>query len=555
MSLTVEGYSVRYKVATRFPQHAPRCASRRRLRRLPALLLSLFSLLGPFSLAASGTATAQQPLAPDSDNAASMVQASARGPVREPAQDPVADAPDTTTAPQPQPQPQQTGIDAAASSGSRAQGDEDPLSDAAIAAAEARAAAEGGSIDLFRADPRIVPDPVAADIEILLDQGRNERLAGDFLQATRTLEDALERIEDDYGVWDQRNVSALTELGAVQAALGRVDAAVASYQQALHVNRINQGLHDVTQLGILDDLTELSVAIRDWEQANQFQEYGFRIQQREYGAGSPRLVPGIYRLANWYQRTGAVFQARALYEQAVAILEAAYGPTDVRLIDALQGIALTYRLERYPIATRAQRDQENAFTFSSGPRQGEIPLADARMTVNRYGAGESALARVVEIHDANPDALPREKAEALLDLGDWYLIFDKWSSAFEAYDRARVLLATDGWDEARVEGLFSEPTPLVFPLPDPPSPPAWASDRTERRGYIDLVYDVTDRGRVGDVDVVSAEPEGLMDFRTRKAIKAARFRPRFEAGEPVGTRDIQYRHSFVYYSQSEAGEG
>lgn len=446
----------------------------------------------------------------------------------------------------------------AAAGGAGTPAQQDPL---AAAATEARerdatgAVANSASIDLFRSDPGLVPDPIAADIEIMLDQGRNERLAGDLLDAARTLETALERIEDDYGIWDQRNVTALTELGAVQAALGRIDEAIGSYEQALHVNRVNQGLHDLTQLDILDDLTELSVAARNWEQANQLQEYAFYVQQRQYGPGSSRLVPGLYRLAHWYRRTGAVFQARALYEHALEVLEASYGPDDVRLIDALQGIALTYRLERYPIATLAQRDQENAFTFSTGAQPGDISLADARTAVNRYGEGEQALARIVEIHDANPDAVAREKAEALLDLGDWYLIFDKWSSAFDVYARARHLLAADGWDEARIAGLFNEPMPLVFPLPDPPSPPSYASSATEQRGFVDLVYDVTDRGRVSAVDVVAAEPEGLMDFRTRKAIKAARFRPRFEAGEPVATNDIQYRHSFVYFSRPDGGEG
>ena len=55
-------------------------------------------------------------------------------------------------------------------------------------------------------------------------------------------------------------------------------------------------------------------------------------------------------------------------------------------------------------------------------------------------------------------------------------------------------------------------------------------------------------------DVVAADPEGLMDFRTRKAIKAARFRPRFEAGEPVETTGVEYRHEFVYYRRIEAEE-
>ena len=54
--------------------------------------------------------------------------------------------------------------------------------------------------------------------------------------------------------------------------------------------------------------------------------------------------------------------------------------------------------------------------------------------------------------------------------------------------------------------------------------------------------------------MVASDPAGLMDFRTRKAIKAARFRPRFENGEPVETPGVEYRHEFVYYRRVEGPE-
>ncbi|HSG90722.1 MAG TPA: energy transducer TonB [Pseudomonadales bacterium] len=412
-----------------------------------------------------------------------------------------------------------------------------------------------GSIDLFRADPANDADPLAADIERMINLGRIQAQNGELVVAKRTLEDAVASIEDAYGIWDQRIVSATAELGAVTARLGDLDAAVGLYEQAVHVNRINQGLHDISQLGMLRDLSALRASQGDWESANEIQEYVYYVQQREYGSGSPAMVPGLYRFAEWLQRSGGIYKARVLYQNAVAILENAYGPEDIRLVDALQGVATTYRLERYPVASEGRREAEPGFTFSTATQRHELIVEDNRTSLNRYGEGEAALARIVGILEAHPETSPRERAEALLDLGDWYLIFDKWGEAFDAYAQARDLLAAAGWDDARIDPIFGEPLPLVFPLPPAPTPPAYATDLTEQRGFVDLTYDISDRGRVEEINIVAAQPEGLMDFRTRRAIKSARFRPRFVDGEPVETTGVQYRHSFVYYEKVAPAEG
>jgi hypothetical protein len=41
----------------------------------------------------------------------------------------------------------------------------------------------------------------------------------------------------------------------------------------------------------------------------------------------------------------------------------------------------------------------------------------------------------------------------------------------------------------------------------------------------------------------------MMDFRVRKSIRAARFRPMIVNGVPQASTDYSYTHNFVYYPQ------
>ena len=394
-----------------------------------------------------------------------------------------------------------------------------------------------------------------------LERARALRDTREYVDALRILEDLLGRVRTKHGQWDMRNVAVLAELGRVQQALGNLRPADGLYRQALHVTRVNQGLHDLSQVDILQDLTEVQVELGDYETANQIQEYALYIQQRTHGQGSPATLPGLYRLAEWWRRTGNIFSARALYEQAVRIIEANYGPRDIRLVDALHGIAGTYRQERYPTRPLVA-PEENDFTVTSqtggmGAMGAQTPFVDdTRMRLNHYGQGEEALLRIVEIVDGQPGVTPRERAQARLELGDWYIVFDKWSAAFEAYAEVRELLLEAGWDPSRLEEFFGRPTRLVFPIPEPPRRPGPGSPMVAMQGYVEVVYDVSERGRVGRVDVVDSRPDGLLDFRTRKAIRSARFRPRFEDGEAVATEDMRYRHEFVYFeAPEESGPG
>ena len=79
-------------------------------------------------------------------------------------------------------------------------------------------------------------------------------------------------------------------------------------------------------------------------------------------------------------------------------------------------------------------------------------------------------------------------------------------------------------------------------------------DRGERTtGYVEVAFDVTEDGYVRGLNTVGSQPDGLMDFRVRKSLRLARYRPMLVDGVPVAKQAHTYRHEFPYYSPREDG--
>jgi hypothetical protein len=257
------------------------------------------------------------------------------------------------------------------------------------------------------------------------------------------------------------------------------------------------------------------------------------------------LVPGVLRLAAWYEQTLNMFAARQLYEYAALIETRAHGEMDPSLIPPLQGLARTYREERFP-AYRVPRTEDTL--GMSGP--GGFPANDRPITINRFGDGEQALVRIVRITQANPNAAPLDVALAELDLADWYLLFDNDERATTIYVHARQMMRSQGGlDDDQVAAYFTPPKPLWLPIPENPPAPEVRANPTQ--GHVEVSYTLTARGECIDLHTVASQPEGLMDMKVRRGLRVARFRPQFAGDVPVDVTNLVYRHTFTYYPRPE----
>lgn len=377
-----------------------------------------------------------------------------------------------------------------------------------------------------------------------LDQVERQIEAEEYVPARLWLTDYIDGIEGTSHRFDQSLIRPLTLLGDSYAGEGDFEEALRHYQRALHLTRVNDGLIAPDQVQIVYREANALKAMGDFEQANDREEYAYHVLTRAHDPNDEAMLPGIFHLAEWYERTTNVYAARALYEHAVNIIDANGKLGTPAAIPALTGLASSYRMERFPpfySMTDAERSQVSV-----------APTMQRPITINNFPAGEEALQTIVKIRQNQEPVDQVALAEAVLDLADWYTLFDKSQRADPLYAHAWELLA--GVQNFDVTSYFADPALLYFPAPGSPTTPA-AEMRGERTaGYVELALEVTDDGHVRDLDTVSSNPDGLMDFRVRKSARLARYRPMLVDGVPVTCNEHTLRHEFYYYPEREDTE-
>jgi TonB family protein len=399
----------------------------------------------------------------------------------------------------------------------------------------------GSGAAVAQAEPRPVT-AVAANIDTAAQQIQT----GEYREAEIQLSASIAQIERDTSRYDRSLAQPLMLLGDALSGQAKYDEALPLYEQARHIIRVNDGLHAPAQVEILYREANALAAMGEIDKANARQEYAYDTMFRNHDKYDEALVPGVLHLAAWYEQTLNTFAARGLYEYAALIETRAHGEMDPRLIAPLEGLARTYREERFPPYRVPQSTDSIEMV---GP--GGFPATDRPITINRFGQGEQALVQIVRITQANPNATPLDVALAELNLADWYLLFDNDERAVTIYVHARqVMRAQAGLNEDQITAYFTPPKSLWLPIPSNPPAPEVRANPTE--GHVEVSYTLTEDGKCTDLHTVASQPEGLMDMKVRRGLRVARFRPQFAGDVPVSAANMVYRHTFTYYPRPEA---
>jgi hypothetical protein len=202
--------------------------------------------------------------------------------------------------------------------------------------------------------------------------------------------------------------------------------------------------------------------------------------------------------------------AATAYDDALKVLEDAYGADNERITEALHGI----------VNTRISWDNYAA-QYGFGMRAG-LPIA------------VKAQERIVQIYDNRDDIDPYERVAALVDLGDCYL-YTNDPRAIDTYRKAWQLKAKLTSTEAADE-MFNAVGLVRLVLPENPT--------KHQDWLVTVTYDVAPDGSVAVSNVAGDAPENIIsDMRSNYA--HARFRPRIVGGEPVDTHGITYTHKYA----------
>lgn len=356
----------------------------------------------------------------------------------------------------------------------------------------------------------------------------------------RDYEARIAAIETHRGAYAADLSESLLGLGMALQAQGRHTEAIGLFKRGVHLARVNDGLYCTQQIPLLQGEIASHVAIGNYDQADKRQRYLYRVQTSTMQSGES-LTDAFMEHASWQyeayrlgigeQDFTRLMNMWDAYRLALNDIIAREGESSGNLERPLYGmLQAQYLIADYNLQQESQQSMDD-FGGRETLYQFNAYRADS------YHKGQTILAAIHDVASAQEPGPGRTQAsaEALTMLGDWHLWHGERDSARQAYTDALSELAALEDAKTTTEALFGSPVPVPNIADLRPLPPAVEPGP----GTVLIEFTVDERGRTRDVERRDENDE--LDgsaYRLMRKLRKTRFRPRFEAGEPVATPNI-----------------
>jgi hypothetical protein len=363
--------------------------------------------------------------------------------------------------------------------------------------------------------------------QIMVNHGIIQSAATDYVLGLSVIESGLAFMERDLNPFSLDLVNAIMAKGLTQLALESLIDAEDTFRRAQHITHRQGGVYSADQISIINYITTTKLRQGEPTAADQQQLFSLRVSEQAYGHDSLELLPVLNRLGSYFATRGSTIplslpteyrmqrdllfkHSVSMYQRSVAIIELNFGTNDLRLVQPLRG------------------------------------LASARMlqVTNRKFA-ESALERSLSIIQSNPDSDLSDRARALIDLGDLYIITSD-NRAAETYLEAWHLLQETPDTQLVAISTFGTPTRL-FPRDNP----IFYLDRRPDSAnvgeplFVDIEYSVNTAGKVNRVSVLDSNVPNEQVRLLRMRVRGSRFRPRIIDAQVVPTEGLLVHQPFA----------
>lgn len=320
------------------------------------------------------------------------------------------------------------------------------------------------------------------------------------------------------GPFSSALIEPLVNLSGALTEAEQHDESVSLLMRAKDITHRNLGIYNDVQNDIVDRLTENYVYLGDMRQATREQRLLMGSAERKVGEDSPAIVPALQQWAEWQVALDRFKDARKVFYRAIDVLEKAYGPDDVRIVEMLNLITQTF-----------YSNEESHF-----------PSEGAR-----------ALRRAVAIYQSQETIDHADLFHAQISLGDWYIISGQRSRGLNTYAEAITAAREAGVSDDVVEARYSRPRPLKSrerPMVGarPLGMRTYNGARMEDiKGTIVFELDVDERGRPRNIQVVedTIGRAGIVNI-LRARLQSIVYRPKFENGAPAVTRGLRRQFDF-----------
>ena len=346
-------------------------------------------------------------------------------------------------------------------------------------------------------------------------------------------------IESEYGALDHRLAEKFLSLGLAHRVNGELHHAISALRQALHISRINKGLHHLMHVPIVDLLVDSNTKLFDWAAVERHHRYRYWIHRREVDKNSDDFIDAAIEFATWEIHAydldtgvpafGQLGDAQAALVIVEETIRAKHGTTDPRMIRVLNLKAMA----NLNLATHINNTEVDPVT--GGPVSGET-IADVisrrNLIIECFVNGKQALEQVVNISELAGQTI--QHGLALANLADWELVFDRPRYSTRNYRRAYEILQSAGLSKEELAVEFENPRKMSRFTVQRRAPDK-VEELNSDAAYVMASFKVTLTGHARNVKVVEAKPidNSRIVRRTRAALRVARFRPRINDEGPV----------------------
>ena len=374
--------------------------------------------------------------------------------------------------------------------------------------------------------------------------------AGQYAEAAELGPRLLELASDDFGESSRQLAEAHLIVAEIQIATADTDSAAASILSALAIDERIEGTQSPALIDTYVFLGDAYTAGGRHGHAYEAYARARDLSRRNYGLSSPRQLESMRKMATAADSLGGIEEGIDLLREALTIFVAT-APARQQAVQAARSFADWLSDRGYHAEASRQYHGAGLLLRAEDPPGGirlllraaeESRLAgpdlEAMDSPSRYSIVHQAL---IDLATFNVDQ-PVLRAELWLELGNSALLAGTPGAAEQGYKAAWDALAVvENGDEIR-QLWFAAPVPIRLA---PPDAKELSDDPNAPTGFVEIRFTVEANGRAKDVEVVTAEPEGLLDRAAIRLLSRSRFRPRVENGAVVeATSTIRFEFSY-----------
>ncbi|MEM7466824.1 MAG: tetratricopeptide repeat protein [Pseudomonadota bacterium] len=389
-------------------------------------------------------------------------------------------------------------------------------------------------------------------------------LSDSAANAIHQYQQEMASVENEYGAHHYALVEPAVGLGINYQRQGRHDEAIDAFKRALHVNRINRGLHNIDHIPIIDLIATSQIQLGDWADADQQQRLRLWIHKREIqtnqdvsGEDLDSYVDAVLHYSNWqgqmYSQDTGRFPLAKLREAQNALVDARsrLEKRNANQREKYFKVLNTIAVNSYNTVVYLSSNDIDPVSGSSG---GDQDMSDYLLRQNiitqNYRDGTAALAEVIKQTSSEGQRL--QHAMATLNYADWMLLFNRPQSAHKEYKKAYQAFLAAGLDAQTINQRFADPQSIKSFELDANFNAEASTEHTESetekepKPYALAVFDVSRKGQARNIDIEESWP--ATDRRIRRTalvhLGATKFRPTLVNGEPTIKKGVKIRYSF-----------